>query len=199
VTDRLRSYGSAMKTLGMVARQQCGRWLMQGREFTPAVPTKRRPNSGTSRPCNSLPPFTPRSTTTFTKIATSAAAASSSITARSLWPSGVSLPPERFGFGRFGDQFAFRLTAPLDGTGQVVRALTPRQHRSSVRPPLRRPTSARPEPDRSRTPRGPHCRTGRYAGAMPAPPQRQQRESGTCRPGETEQASRTRPRGQCRD
>ena len=27
VTDRLRSYGSAMKAIGMVARQQCGRWL----------------------------------------------------------------------------------------------------------------------------------------------------------------------------
>jgi putative transposase len=30
VTDRLRSYGSAMKTLGMVARQQGGRWLITG-------------------------------------------------------------------------------------------------------------------------------------------------------------------------
>jgi putative transposase len=27
VTDRLRSYGAAMKAIGIVARQQCGRWL----------------------------------------------------------------------------------------------------------------------------------------------------------------------------
>jgi putative transposase len=27
VTDRLRSYGAAMKVIGIVARQECGRWL----------------------------------------------------------------------------------------------------------------------------------------------------------------------------
>ena len=27
VTDRLRSYGAAMKALGAVGRQECGRWL----------------------------------------------------------------------------------------------------------------------------------------------------------------------------
>jgi putative transposase len=27
VTDRLRSYGAAMKVTGIVARQECGRWL----------------------------------------------------------------------------------------------------------------------------------------------------------------------------
>jgi putative transposase len=27
VTDRLRSYGAAMKRIGIVARQECGRWL----------------------------------------------------------------------------------------------------------------------------------------------------------------------------
>jgi putative transposase len=27
VTDRLRSYGAALKAIGIVARQQCGRWL----------------------------------------------------------------------------------------------------------------------------------------------------------------------------
>ena len=27
VTDRLRSYGAAMKAIGIVARQECGRWL----------------------------------------------------------------------------------------------------------------------------------------------------------------------------
>ncbi len=27
VTDRLRSYGAAMKVIGIVDRQECGRWL----------------------------------------------------------------------------------------------------------------------------------------------------------------------------
>jgi putative transposase len=27
VTDRLRSYGAAMKVIGIVERQECGRWL----------------------------------------------------------------------------------------------------------------------------------------------------------------------------
>ncbi len=27
VTDRLRSYGAAMKVIGIVGRQECGRWL----------------------------------------------------------------------------------------------------------------------------------------------------------------------------
>ncbi len=27
VTDRLRSYGAAMKSMGIVERQECGRWL----------------------------------------------------------------------------------------------------------------------------------------------------------------------------
>jgi len=27
VTDRLRSYGAAMKAMGIVERQECGRWL----------------------------------------------------------------------------------------------------------------------------------------------------------------------------
>jgi putative transposase len=27
VTDQLRSYGAAMKTIGIVERQECGRWL----------------------------------------------------------------------------------------------------------------------------------------------------------------------------
>ena len=27
VTDRLRSYGAAMKAIGIVERQECGRWL----------------------------------------------------------------------------------------------------------------------------------------------------------------------------
>jgi putative transposase len=39
VTDRLRSYGAAMKAIGIVARQQSGRWLNNRAENShPAVP-----------------------------------------------------------------------------------------------------------------------------------------------------------------
>ena len=61
-------------------------------------------NSGTSGPCRNSPPFTPHSTITSTRTVPSTAAIKRN--ARSLWPSGVSLRPERSGFGRFGDQFA---------------------------------------------------------------------------------------------
>src|SRR3990170_5956374 len=41
VTDRLRSYRSAMKVIGNAADQECGRWLNNRRTFPPAVPTTR--------------------------------------------------------------------------------------------------------------------------------------------------------------
>jgi len=44
VTDRLRSYGAALKVIGIVGRQECGRWLNSResrRKFPPAVPTTR--------------------------------------------------------------------------------------------------------------------------------------------------------------
>jgi putative transposase len=110
VTDRLRSYGAAVKAIGhrgpsamWALAQQPGRKLTSARSDEKRLP---RRTSGTSRPCRSLPPFTPLSKTTFNRTATSTAAASSSRTARSLWPSGVSLQPEVSGSGRFGDQFA---------------------------------------------------------------------------------------------
>jgi putative transposase len=41
VTDRLRSYGAAMKAIGIVGRRECGRWLNNRAENshqrTPAV------------------------------------------------------------------------------------------------------------------------------------------------------------------
>jgi putative transposase len=42
VTDQLRSYGAAMKVMGIVERQECGRWFQQqSRELTSAVPATR--------------------------------------------------------------------------------------------------------------------------------------------------------------
>jgi len=41
VTDRLRSYGAAMKVIGNVNRQQCGRWL-NNRAENSHLPFRRR-------------------------------------------------------------------------------------------------------------------------------------------------------------
>lgn len=41
VTDRLRSYGAAMKAMGIVERQECGRWLNNRAENSPQ-PFRRR-------------------------------------------------------------------------------------------------------------------------------------------------------------
>jgi putative transposase len=41
VTDRLRSYGAAMKVIGIVDRQECGRWL--NNRANTSVSTNRRP------------------------------------------------------------------------------------------------------------------------------------------------------------
>jgi putative transposase len=41
VTDRLRSYGAAMKVIGNADRQECGRW-MNSRAESPHQPFRRR-------------------------------------------------------------------------------------------------------------------------------------------------------------
>ena len=109
VTDRLRSYGAALKVIGILRRQECGRWLNNRAENSHQPFRRRRgrwPGFGTSRPCRSSPQFTPRSTTTSIRTATSHVATSSSRTAQSPWQSGVSWRPERRDFGCFGDWFA---------------------------------------------------------------------------------------------
>jgi hypothetical protein len=74
VTDRLSSYGAAMKVIGILRRQECGR-LLNNRAENPHQPLRRREgavaNSRTSGPCRNLPPFTPQSRTTSIKTATS--------------------------------------------------------------------------------------------------------------------------------
>ncbi len=76
VTDRLRSYDVAMKVIGNAAAQERGRWLNNQVE-------------------NAHLPFTPQSTTTSIRTATSTAEISSSRTALTLWLSGVRLRPNK--------------------------------------------------------------------------------------------------------
>ena len=87
VTDRLRSYRSAMKVIGNAADQECGRWLNNRAE-------------------NSHQPFR-RPTTTSTTTVTSTAATSSNRTALPHSRNGVSLQPERFRSAPFAGPVRF--------------------------------------------------------------------------------------------
>ncbi|MEX0627301.1 MAG: DDE-type integrase/transposase/recombinase [Cucumibacter sp.] len=100
VTDKLRSYGAAMKHLGTADRQRTGRWL-NNRAENSHLPFRRR-----ERPCStsdeckvwrSLPPFAPPSTTTSTRNATSTAATSSNKTVPPPLLSGVNSAPPNSG------------------------------------------------------------------------------------------------------
>ena len=99
VTDRLRSYRSAMKVIGNAADQECGRWL-NNRAENSHQPFRRRERAmaevqGREGPYRNLPPPTHQSTTTSTTTVTSTAATSSNRTVLPPWPSGVSWRPER--------------------------------------------------------------------------------------------------------
>ena len=110
VTDGVRSYGAAIKVIGIVGRQQCGSWL-NNRAENSHQPFRRREGAMAKfraiKTLQNSPPFTPRSTTISVSIATSPAAPSSNRTAPPPWLGGVNWRPEISGFGRFGDQFAF--------------------------------------------------------------------------------------------
>jgi putative transposase len=98
VTDRLRSYRSAMKVIGNAADQECGRWL-NNRAENSHQPFRRREGAMVRfRDIKTLQKFAappmPRSTTTSTRIATSTAATFSNRTALLLWPSGANSPRE---------------------------------------------------------------------------------------------------------
>ena len=97
VTDRLGSYGAAMKAMGVEDGQLCGQWLNNRAENSPnrsADETERWPGSGTSRPCRNSPPFTSRSTTTSTTNAISTAATFANQPTLLRWLSGGNLQPE---------------------------------------------------------------------------------------------------------
>jgi putative transposase len=73
VTDRLRSYGAAMKEIGVERRQV----VVGGSTIALRTPISRSDDakerwrgSGTTRPCRSSPPHTPRSTTISTTTVT---------------------------------------------------------------------------------------------------------------------------------
>ena len=81
VTDKLRSYGAALKEFGVADRQETDRWLNNRAENShlPSDDENRRcSGSGGCEVCRSLPPFTRLSQTTSTTSAASPAGPSSS-------------------------------------------------------------------------------------------------------------------------
>ena len=111
VTDRLRSYRSAMKVIGNAAAQACGRWL-NNRAENAHQPVRRRERamakSRDVRTFRSSPPSTPPSQTTSTRTAVSAAAPSSRTTCALPWRSGgSSLQLDRRVMPGFADPLGF--------------------------------------------------------------------------------------------
>ena len=106
VTDRLRSYRSAMKVIGNAADQECGRWL-NNRAENSHQPFRRRERAMQTFRAVSLQPPTHQSTTTSTTTVTSTAATSSNRTVVPPWPSGVNSRPERLRPAPFAGPFRF--------------------------------------------------------------------------------------------
>ena len=76
VTDRLRSYGAALKEIGAADRQETGRWLNNGRRIRTCHSDDgngRCSGSGACEVCRNSPPSTPPSPTTSTRNAASPA------------------------------------------------------------------------------------------------------------------------------
>ena len=91
VTDRLRSYGAAMKVIGNDVNRECGRWLNNRAENSHQPFRRRERAMQRFRAARTLQKFAAahESTTTSTSTATSTAATSSNRTALAPWPSGV--------------------------------------------------------------------------------------------------------------
>jgi len=98
VTDRLRSYRSAMRIIGNAADQECGRWLNNRAENSHQPFRRRERAMQRFRAVRTLQKFAAAHAsihTTSTTTATSTAAISSNRTVLPPWPSGVSWRPER--------------------------------------------------------------------------------------------------------
>ena len=99
VTDRLRSYGAALREIGAADRQETGRWLNNRAENShPRFDDGSGPCSafGACEVCRNSPPFIPQCTITSTRNATSTQDRISSSTGPLLWPSGANSVPGKF-------------------------------------------------------------------------------------------------------
>ncbi len=93
VTDRLRSYAAAMKTMEIAERQECGRWLNKRAENSHQPFRRRERAMAVFRDVKTLQKFASIHASIhnhFNQDPTSTAATSSSKTALPPWPNGVS-------------------------------------------------------------------------------------------------------------
>ena len=107
VTDRLRSYGAAMREIGDASRQETGRWL-NNRAENAHQPLRRRARDGEVQDFEitfrSLLRSTLQATTTSIRNVISSAAKPSSSTALLFWRSGNNLQPEGRDIMAFADR-----------------------------------------------------------------------------------------------
>ncbi len=125
ITDRLRSYRSAMRVIGNATDQECGRWLNNRADNSTNRPdgeSERWRSSDMPRPSRNSPPPTPQSTTTSTTTVTSTAAISSNKTVLPPWTSGISWRPERLISTPFVSSAQLCLTVPIQGLSGRGRA-----------------------------------------------------------------------------
>ena len=94
VTDRLRSYRSAMRVIGNAADQECGRWLNNRAENSHQPFRRRERAMQRFRAVRTLQKFAVAHTLIHNHF-TSTAATSSNRTVLPPWPSGVNSRPER--------------------------------------------------------------------------------------------------------
>jgi putative transposase len=115
VTDRLGSYGAAMKAIGVVGRQKCGRWLNNPAENSHQPFRRREGPMAKFRDIKALQKFASVHASIHNHFHQDRHLNHRAIfkqNARSLWPSGVSLRPKSSDSGRFWRPVRIRLTAP---------------------------------------------------------------------------------------
>ncbi|SUS04691.1 transposase [uncultured Defluviicoccus sp.] len=115
VTDGLRSYSAATKSIGISERHEWGSGSTIGRRtHTSRFDDERQrwPAFATSRRCRNSPPFTHRSITSSISSVISTGAPSSNRTARLRWPSGTSWPRSLLSGARRTDLSPVSLTTP---------------------------------------------------------------------------------------
>ncbi len=103
VTDRLRSYGATMKAIGIVERQECGRWLNNRAENSHQPFRRREGAMARFRDINTLQKFASVHASIHNHFNHDR-----HLNRRDIFKqlSGVSLRPEHRDFGCFGDRFA---------------------------------------------------------------------------------------------
>ena len=119
VTDRLRSYGAAMKNIGIEQRQVCGRWLNNRAENSHQPFRRREGAMARFRDIKTLQKFTSAHASIHNHFSLDRHLSERSISRRTApppWLSGANWRPERRDLGGFGDCFSLDLQPPFSVT-----------------------------------------------------------------------------------